>query len=159
MKRALMAMFVLLAINLLTLGGARALEVEDAHSTGCLPRSAKPQQACAACHKQDADSRWRSAQATPCTPYCATCHKKEETERHHSVNAELSVESQDVTLHLAQGKLMGCTTCHDLSRPRFDSVRWKAASLFERMFRESPQYKTYFLSMRNETGQLCLVCH
>ncbi|MDD2894171.1 MAG: hypothetical protein PHF20_09620 [Halothiobacillaceae bacterium] len=142
---------------LLWTGRGIALEVEDARSTGCLPRQT-PQQTCAACHPQDAAQRMASARNTPCTPYCATCHKGEEMARHHTVGSELS-RTDAMPLHLGGGQRIACATCHDLSRQRYDSVRWKAGSLFDRLFRDAPRYKTYFLSMRNDQGQLCLTCH
>ena len=157
MKRAIFLFLVLLCTVLWGIGRVAALEVEDAHSTGCLPHADKTQQVCTACHNVPA--RIKAGATKPCTPYCMSCHQQSEMERHHTVDAELPVESQDIELHLAAGKRMVCATCHDLSRPRFDSVRWKAASLFDRLFHESPRYKTYFLSMRNDAGQLCLVCH
>lgn len=157
-KRAGLIFFVLLCVVLYGINTARA-QAEDAHSTGCLPQATAAQQVCAACHKQDATARLQTGATKPCTPYCMSCHQPAEMERHHTVDAELPAQPADAALHLAEGKRMGCVTCHDLSRPRYDSVRWKAASLFDRLFRDSPQYKTYFLSMRNDTGQLCLVCH
>lgn len=147
----------LICLPLLILRSAVALEVEDAHSAGCLPPASVQHQACAACHK-DAPKRWAANQSRPCTPYCATCHKKTETERHHPVGVVLP-KAPEEGLPLLAGNKMACATCHDLSKPRFDSVRWKAASLFDRIFREELRYKTFFLSHRNDKGQLCLSCH
>ncbi len=147
-----------LLVLLLGVGRGIALEVEDAHSTGCLPRQAS-QQACAGCHKQDAPQRLAAARNTPCTPYCTSCHKKDEMARHHTVGAELPQAEPLMHLHLSGDHRIACATCHDLSRQRYDSVRWKAASLFDRLFHDEPRYKTYFLSMRNDQGQLCLTCH
>ncbi len=145
---------LVLAISLLVW----ALE-EDAHSTGCLPaRSVSdPSSACAACHK-DASARWESSRYRPCTPYCTSCHKAAEQARHHKVGVSLP-EKPDEVLKLEPGMKVACFTCHDLSRPRYDAVRWKSASLFDRMFRAEPRYKTYFLVGRNDEGQLCLSCH
>lgn len=159
MKRASLIFFALLCVVLYGMGTVHALEVEDARSTGCLPHASKMQSSCATCHKKDVQARLAKGADKPCTPYCMSCHKQPEMERHHPVEAELAGQPADAKLHLADGKRMVCTSCHDLSRPRYDSVRWKAASLFDRMFHDSPRYKTYFLSMRNDTGQLCLVCH
>jgi hypothetical protein len=79
-------------------------------------------------------------------------------DRHHTVGTELT-EKPDEVLKLTAGKKTACFTCHDLSRPRYDSVRWKAASLYDRLFRAQKRYKTFFLSERNDQGQLCLSCH
>jgi hypothetical protein len=79
-------------------------------------------------------------------------------DRHHTVGTELT-EKPDEVLKLTAEKKTACFTCHDLSRPRYDSVRWKAASLYDRLFRAQKRYKTFFLSERNDQGQLCLSCH
>jgi len=145
-------------------------EAEDARSVGCLPaRDAKePLSACAKCHKADAEKRWKSDYKHPCTPYCTTCHKAAEMKRHHPVGTKLSRkpdreeeddDHDDDKMPLAGEMKMGCGTCHEMSRPRHDSVRWKAASMFDRLFRAEKRYKTYFLSKRNDQGQLCLSCH
>lgn len=132
---------------------------EDAHSTGCLPGLAvqEPSSACAGCHK-DAAARWASRQYRPCTPYCMSCHKRAELDRHHRVGIVLPDKPAE-SLMLTSDMRNACFTCHDLSRPRYDSVRWKAASLYDRLFRPEKRYKTYFLVMRNDEGQLCLSCH
>jgi hypothetical protein len=57
------------------------------------------------------------------------------------------------------GDRTGCATCHDLATPRHDQVRWKAESLFDRLFRSQDHYQTYLLVYRNDKGQLCLACH
>jgi len=149
------ALFALMMISLLGL----SLEEEDAHSVGCLPKETVQDQstACAACHK-DSASRWASNHDRPCTPYCMSCHKKTDMDRHHHVGVELP-KVPDEVLKLTADMKLACFTCHDLSHPRYDSVRWKAASLYDRMFRAEKRYKTYFLSERNDQGQLCLSCH
>lgn len=136
-----------------------SLEVEDARSVGCLPKGAPDTaaKACVSCHK-DGQKRFASNQNKTCTTYCMSCHLKAEMDRHHTVGTELPKVPQDV-LHLTSEKKVACATCHDLSQPRYDSVRWKASSLFDRMFRNENRYKTYFLAMRNDQGQLCLSCH
>lgn len=146
---------VLMVIPLLGL----SLEEEDAHSAGCLPNATVQDQssACASCHKDNA-SRWESSQHRPCTPYCVNCHTKTEMSRHHHVGIELP-RVPDEVLKLTADMKLACFTCHDLSRPRYDSVRWKASSLYDRIFRSEKRYKTYFLSKRNDEGQLCLTCH
>ncbi len=136
-----------------------SLEVEDARNAGCLPQATvqAPSSVCAACHK-DSQKRWVSNQYRPCTPYCMSCHKKAEMDRHHPVGTQLP-RAPENALHLAADKKIACVTCHDMSHPRYDSVRWKATSLFDRLFREESRYKTFFLALRNDQGQLCLSCH
>lgn len=156
--RSLSILFRVFVVLLIPLIGF-SLEVEDARNAGCLPQaSVQPQSGvCASCHK-DSQKRWASNQYRPCTPYCMGCHKKAEMDRHHPVGTALP-RIPDNALHLVGDKKMACTTCHDLEHPRYDSVRWKATSLFDRLFREEPRYKTYFLALRNNQGQLCLSCH
>ena len=134
-------------------------DAEDARSAGCLPKeSTQPASSvCASCHN-DAQKRWDKSQHRPCTQYCMTCHKATEMGRHHTVGTALP-KSPDDDLPLAAEMKMACFTCHNMSRDRYDSVRWKASSLFDKMFRAEKRYKTYFLSQRNDQGQLCLSCH
>jgi len=147
--------FSVLAIPLL----AFSLEAEDARDAGCLPlASVTPQSSvCVSCH-QDSEQRWKSNQYRPCSPYCFSCHKRTEMDRHHPVGVLLE-SVPDAAVLVTADKKNACFTCHDLSRPRYDSVRWKSASLFDRLFREESRYKTYFLAMRNDQGQLCQTCH
>lgn len=149
-----------IALIALLAGSTFAQEVEDARNVGCLPpASLVPQSSvCAPCHK-DSEQRWAAREYRPCTPYCMSCHgKRADITRHHPVGVLLPTEP-DPALKLTSDKRNACFTCHDLSRPRYDSVRWKSASLFDRLFREEPRYKTYFLLMRNDRGQLCQNCH
>lgn len=136
-----------------------SLEVEDARTTGCLPRETgdTPASVCVSCHK-DAQKQFSANQSRQCTTYCMSCHKKAEMDRHHTVGTVLPKAPED-TMYLTSEKKTACSTCHDLSQPRYDSVRWKATSLFDRMFHNESRYKTYFLSMKNDQGQLCLSCH
>ena len=132
---------------------------EDAHSAGCLPKESvkSPSAVCASCH-DDAQKRYATNHHHPCTPYCIECHKKTEMDRHHSVGTQLPRDAHDALI-LTSRKQIACTTCHDLSQSRYDKVRWKATSLYDRLFRNESRHKTYFLSMRNDHGQLCLTCH
>ena len=152
--RVLRGLALGLALPLLVLALAPA--GEDAHTTGCLP--AQGAAACAACHPGDAQARYAASANRPCTSYCRTCHPQAELARHHNVGTAL-VRAPSAVLPLTLDKKTACFTCHLLSRPRYDTVRWKAASLYDRMFRSEPRYKTYFLAIRNDQGQLCLSCH
>lgn len=150
---------VLFILMMTPLGFALGEGEEDVRSAGCLPKLSLPNPAsvCAGCH-QDSQKRWTGYQFRPCTEYCMTCHKTDEISRHHTVGTLLPKLSEDA-LHLTSERKMACMTCHDLSRARFDKVRWKSTSLFDRLFHQQSKYNTYFLSMRNDQGQLCLYCH
>jgi hypothetical protein len=113
---------------------------------------------CVSCHAADASARWESHRSRPCDPYCGTCHAKEEMAKHHPVGNPVT-KSPRLSLRLTLDRKSACFTCHDLSNRRYDSVRWKAESLFGRMFRQEKQHRTYYLATRNDRGQLCLACH
>lgn len=159
MKQRLLPACLLLIALILPVVVYSLDDAEDAHSTGCLPKgsAATSAAACAACHK-DAAQRFGSNPVRACTPYCMTCHKQADMDRHHTVGTALP-KTPETDLYLTAGKKVVCSTCHDLSRARYDQVRWKATSLFDRMFHKENRYKTYFLAMRNDEGQLCLSCH
>jgi hypothetical protein len=114
--------------------------------------------ACMPCHASDAQTRWEAHHDRPCTPLCLTCHAKEEMAKHHPVGHPVTKPPR-LVLRLTQDQKSACFTCHDLANRRYDSVRWKADSLFRRMFRTETQYRTYYLATRNDRGQLCLACH
>ncbi len=78
--------------------------------------------------------------------------------RHHPVGTRLS-KMPDEPLLLSSEMKMACFTCHFMTRARYDSERWKSASMFDRVFHKQKRYKTYFLTLHNEQGQLCLYCH
>jgi hypothetical protein len=141
----------------LLLAGAVPVLAEEP-ALPCLPGTAA---ACAGCHAQDLAERFPAHRARPCTPYCLTCHfkdGKEVKDQHHSVGTALRKKLTDPRL-VTEGDRLGCATCHDLSTPRYDKVRWRAESLFDRMFRSQDRYRTYLLVYRNDKGQLCLACH
>ena len=156
-RRIPSARSALSAIALVALMGLSA-RAEDAAVPGDFPHASVPAVAvCASCH-DDSQARWSANRNRPCTPFCLTCHKKDEMDRHHTVGTVLATAPEG-DLTLTTDKKVACVTCHDMSRNRYDAVRWKATSLFDRMFHQESQYKTYFLVMRNDQGQLCLTCH
>lgn len=114
--------------------------------------------ACAPCHGLEAVNRWATARHRPCTQLCLTCHSQEDMAKHHPVGTQLTKPIK-TRLSLTGDRRTACATCHDLSRPRHDRVRWKADSLFGRLFRKQEKYPTYYLAIRNDRGQLCLACH
>lgn len=139
---------------LLTLAVLGWMMAEGAPAHASLPRA----EACVTCHAEDAPARVEARGARPCTPYCLTCHAKAEMDKHHAVGSALP-RPPGPDLPLAAGNRTACFTCHELSRPRYDRERWKASSLYDRLFRREDRYPTYFLARRNERGQLCLACH
>lgn len=114
--------------------------------------------ACRPCHQEDAAARWVAHRERPCTAYCHTCHLVADMAKHHTVDSLLRKPPHE-ELPLTAGRRTACFTCHTLARARHDSVRWKAESLFGRVFHRAPRQKTYFLVIRNDRGQLCRACH
>jgi len=145
----------LLALFIACLVTGIALAVADEPALPCIPTSST---ACASCHTKDLAARFPDHRTRPCTPYCLTCHFKDGKDQHHSVGTPLRKKPSDPRL-LTPGDRTTCATCHDLATPRYDQVRWKAESLFDRMFRSQNHYHTYLLAYRNDKGQLCLACH
>lgn len=114
--------------------------------------------ACTTCHKEEGVSLWEARRLQPCIPFCIACHVPADMAQHHPVGMALR-KPLPTPLPLAKGQVMACFTCHDLSRPREDTLRWKAESLFGRLFNRQARHKTYLLVHRNDRGQLCLTCH
>ncbi len=139
----------------LLLLGIALLALTNDPGPPCIPAS---DAACASCHAKDLSVRFPAHKGRPCTPYCLTCHFKDSKDQHHSVGSPLRKKPADARL-LTEGDRTGCKTCHDLSTQRYDQVRWRSESLFDRMFRSQARYKTYLLVYRNDRGQLCLTCH
>lgn len=79
-------------------------------------------------------------------------------EKHHTIGGKLERTPQP-PLRLDARSQLTCCTCHHLGRPRHDRIRWKAESLFDRVFRRQDRHKTYLLVVRNDRGQLCKACH
>ncbi|HJW72963.1 MAG TPA: hypothetical protein VJ486_08900 [Geothrix sp.] len=114
--------------------------------------------ACAGCHAAEAQPLWEAHPHTPCTQACLTCHGKDDMARHHPVGHPVTKPPR-MALRLTRDGKSACFTCHDLSNRRYDAVRWKAESLFSRIFHRETRHKTYYLATRNDRGQLCLACH
>ena len=114
--------------------------------------------ACQRCHPGEGQERWERHWPRPGAAFCLGCHAAADMARHHPTGVKLS-SAPHQPMHLGDGGKVVCGTCHDLSRPRFDHRRWRSESLYDRLFRRKPRYKTYFLAFRNDRGQLCLACH
>ncbi len=154
---AFMQVAAIFAALLVSAGHAQG--EENAHSVGCLPALSvkNPASVCTTCHK-DGESRWQSNRHRPCTPYCTSCHSGEQLERHHLIGIKVNITPPEGIRLTSDGR-SACFTCHDISNKQYDTIRWKAASMFDRMFKSQERYKTYFLVKPNDHGQLCLSCH
>jgi predicted CXXCH cytochrome family protein len=114
------------------------------------------EETCVNCHDAAATAEIRARLTNPCSAMCATCHTFKE--RHHAVGVLISGHVQ-APLVLTKKATNACVTCHDVTRPRFESSAWVSQSLFERVARRSGENKTFYLVMRNDRGQLCRNCH
>lgn len=107
---------------------------------------------CARCHKGNSfpEPAWA------CKNYCITCHK-ENNRTHHKTDAPMKKKRPGI-MATARGKIT-CRTCHNLKGNRYGKKSWKAESLYDSIFSKKKKYKTYYLIMRNNNGQLCKTCH
>lgn len=110
---------------------------------------------CAECHTQAETSSFKNRTTKSCSVYCSTCH--EDLGAHHKVDLRLTKKIPK-KLEFLNGKI-ACFTCHNLKSKRFDSVSWKSESLYESWFNSKKVHNTYFLTIRNNEGQLCKKCH
>ncbi len=111
---------------------------------------------CYECHKDKNAKLKLFDPATACEYLCKKCHKN--MDRHHKVGLRLKGKLSS-NFKLTEKNKMSCFTCHDLGVKRFSNSSWRAQSLFEKMFRNKSQYKTFYLVMKNNEGQLCKKCH
>lgn len=139
-----------LAVSLLVGGFGRSQEVPCIQGLSA--------QRCLGCHRDDAPARFEKDRLQPCAPFCLSCHPPREMDKHHTIGRKLDRPLRR-ELRLDAKDQLTCATCHHLGRPRFDSVRWRSESLFDRAFRRQERHKTYLLAFRNDRGQLCKACH
>ncbi|MDY6968910.1 MAG: cytochrome c3 family protein [Spirochaetota bacterium] len=111
---------------------------------------------CTKCHKQTNLKKDKENRLLTCDNLCLTCHK--DRNRHHRVGLIIK-DIIPKEFYLTKNNKIACYTCHNLNIKRFDSLSWRAESLFESIFRIKSKYKTFYLSMRNNNGQLCKKCH
>lgn len=109
---------------------------------------------CLSCHK--AGDPEISIPYRTCSTYCVSCHKDMKA-GHHPVDVHVRAKSNGLPLTIV-GRV-ACFTCHDLNRRRFDSIPWKAESLFDSIFHNEKEYKTYYLTVNNRDGEMCKKCH
>ncbi len=111
--------------------------------------------ACTECHASEETVQLASRVTRPCRALCATCH--EFSEVHHPVGKAIT-RVMPAPLLLTGSGTNTCVTCHDTTRPRFESTAWVSQSLIERA-RRPKENRTSFLVLRNDRGQLCRNCH
>ena len=111
---------------------------------------------CLECHSQEELDTQYPDTAEACDDYCRKCHT--DMEAHHGVGMEVPGDAP-AGLPLKTHHRLGCTTCHNLKIPRYDTKPWKSQSLFGKIFAGKSKYKTYFLVKINNNGQLCKECH
>jgi len=110
---------------------------------------------CLKCHTREEALSFRGKTQDSCSIYCATCH--DDLGSHHPVDLYVTGQTPP-DIRLLNNKIE-CFTCHDLKKKRQDTRSWKAQSLFESLFQDQELYKTYFLVVPNDDGQLCKKCH
>lgn len=111
---------------------------------------------CARCHKPEETAESSARLNRPCSSLCSTCHEFRET--HHPVGVPIPGAVPGPLL-LTKKRTNACVTCHDVTRPRFESSAWVSQSLLDRTLRRSKENRTYYLVIRNDRGQLCRSCH
>ena len=111
---------------------------------------------CSTCHNINNIKKALNNPVRACDNFCGTCH--DNMENHHKVGMELKQKlSPKVTL--SKDTKVACFSCHNITKKRFDRVSWSAESLFSSLLSFKSKYKTYYLGMRNNKGQLCKECH
>jgi len=113
---------------------------------------------CTRCHTSSDIQNKLGDPAITCDIYCLTCHKTITQKNHHPVNIKMT-EPVEHDFHYSKFKKIMCVTCHDLHVDRFDSSPWKSQSLFDLTFRKKKKFKTYYLTIQNNKGQMCKTCH
>ena len=112
--------------------------------------------ACLKCHVRSETAELAARTAQPCRSLCVTCH--ELTGGHHPVGVPIS-RRPPAPLLLTRSGTNTCVTCHDVTRPRFESTPWISRSLLERVVHRTRKHRTFHLVLRNDRGQLCRNCH
>jgi hypothetical protein len=111
---------------------------------------------CLECHNTSETKRLANPSKS-CSTYCLTCHK-DKKENHHKIGIRTK-HSPPLDLEYTERGRIACYTCHNLNNNRYDSESWKSQSIFESTFRKQSKYKTYYLVLKNNNGQLCDKCH
>lgn len=111
---------------------------------------------CVTCHKPSEVKEKFKDTTMACDIFCKKCHSN--ISKHHPVGVRLKNDLPE-NIRLNSGGKLACITCHDLTVMRYDRVSWKAESLFGSIFQSEKRYKTYYLIIRNNDGDLCKKCH
>jgi predicted CXXCH cytochrome family protein len=149
--------FLLSALFAMGVGGLLLSQIQDTEPLVIMPFISNPGAACQGCHHPEGTNTQTDPLARACSDFCLKCHQKV-VEGHHTIHSTIDAKLPPVFRLNSKGET-ACITCHDLSRPRYDSAPWKSTSLFSSMFRRSGRYNTYFLVQKNNAGQLCRHCH
>lgn len=139
---------------LLLLGGSDPLLAIDTSTQKDMPFVTSSKY-CVQCHTTEEALSFRTRTTKSCNTYCKTCH--EDIGAHHPTNMKLE-GTTGKGIALLNDKV-ACFSCHDLKKKRFDSIPWKAQSLYENLFKSKKVYPTYFMIENNSEGQLCKRCH
>lgn len=102
------------------------------------------------CHNLESENNLK------CSNDCVSCHG--ESKKHHKINVRMQGNIPE-QLILDSFNKVTCETCHNIELKRFDTKPWKSQSMFEDFFGKKEKYRTYFLRLNNQEGQLCKVCH
>ncbi len=113
-------------------------------------------QYCIKCHK-NTEYKKLADLTKSCNNHCYTCHKN--IKRHHPVDSVITKILPDKLQRLDSKKKLVCITCHDLNIKRMAEKSYRSESLFESLTGRKSEYKTYYLVIRNNNGQLCKTCH
>ncbi len=120
------------------------------------PHPIRTVQDCQKCHSPGDAYGWQIGSNNECRRYCYGCHS---IERQHHPTGHVVEVSLPKGIVLTAKRQITCRSCHNLQSPAEDSKAWRSESLFDSMFRKQLIYKTYYLIMRNNKGQLCRSCH
>lgn len=122
---------------------------------GSSPHPAWRLDACLSCHAPAEEDALGKRLSRPCAPLCATCHDDRET--HHPTGVPVPGLRAPLLL-TGEGKLT-CSTCHDVTAPRYRDTAWTSQSLAARLTPGKRLLPTKLLVLKNDRGQLCRSCH
>jgi hypothetical protein len=111
---------------------------------------------CASCHAR--------VPVTAGTPFvkdvvslCWECHFTR-VQDVHPVDIR-SEKAGSISLPLDEERTITCITCHDPHSSPYDEVPYTRQNPLERLKGMFKGYRTYFLRIPNDTGQICFNCH
>lgn len=111
---------------------------------------------CSQCHGAGIGRSFAVDKRT-CDQYCKTCHGK--MEGHHATDVKPGDRMKPGALRLKGDGSMACFTCHDATMPRFAAQSYRSRAPLVLLFDWNRKHRTFFLTVRNNKGQLCMICH